>query len=534
MKNMRNDIPAYRMPKFAKQLAMLKTFRHASLVVAVAIGLFALAVSTTFAGNPSFGIFNQCSNDTALPQTTTCTGGWINGNLQHTNSVYLEGDSVPQRFTLTGLDPNTAYTVTIGWDIINSGKHAYDYLTTFNKTITGADACTGILSAGVCAVPKTAAIPSPDYLTACNAGTQVPPQRYDGPLPPFTGTDFKFTYWGDATLTAPGPYSVTTCPTASGSVTNSLTLTITTGATGGDVLIAYGAHIASSGAWGAGNSAGNISGSSYHNRIMSCSGNVNGCGSRDNQLQADAVVPAPNLTTQVYFRSPNGDPFIAPAPTSGSISQNTKIFDRVSISGQSANGSVGGTVTGTVSYFVCGPTTIVTPCTASPGPGVTALGSSAVSVVPPATNTYNSSDYTPTADGIYCFRAVFVSSGTNYASLTSTVTTGECVAVNTPTSSYLSTFKVRSVAPGTKVTWKTVNETNVMGFNVLRSGKANGSFKQVNGELVWSKNPGQLVGNSYSFRDKTAKPGRTYYYKIEVVGPSGTLETSDAKRVIIP
>jgi hypothetical protein len=495
--------------------------RHGGLVVSVLCGLLILGVSTAYA---AAGIsFDQCANGTATPQGTTCVGGWINGNLQHNNSTYFEGDSVPQRATITGLSPNTTYSVTLGWSIIQGGKHSYDFLTSYNRTITGADACTG--TGANCSSVTTIPIPDPGYLLACSTG-QVSPQLYSGAYPPFSGQ--VFTFFGDVASASAGTYTITTCPTASGNVHNAITVTFTTGSTGGTVVLTYGTHVASAGNWGYGNSASQISGSPYHATIDACV-NIGGCGSQDNQLQGAAVAPPPNLTTQVYYRTSSG---IAPAPdpTSGAISQGTHFFDRATISGQSASGDFGGTVNGTLTFYVC-QTSTVTPCVS----GGTLVSSTTVSVTPPATGTYDSSDVIPTSDGIYCFRAEFISSGTNYSNFIATSTAGECIRVSTPTALYLSSFKANGRAIGAKLKWTTANEMLVLGFNVWRSTTRDGVYTQVNPTMINAKHVGDpTMGDKYVYKDKSAKAGKTYFYKLEVVGTNGTLEWSDIKRVRIP
>ena len=60
------------------------------------------------------------------------------------NSHYREGDSVPFRATLTGLDTTaTSHTLVIQYDTLQSDKHAYDYLTSYNRTEGTANANTG-------------------------------------------------------------------------------------------------------------------------------------------------------------------------------------------------------------------------------------------------------------------------------------------------------------------------------------------------------------------------------------------------------
>src|SRR5262249_41880220 len=71
------------------------------------------------------------------------TASWVNGNLGSSKSSYIEGDNIPYRLTfsnLTGVGPDstaTKHTVTIQWDTTKSGKHALDYLTTYNFATSG-------------------------------------------------------------------------------------------------------------------------------------------------------------------------------------------------------------------------------------------------------------------------------------------------------------------------------------------------------------------------------------------------------------
>src|SRR4029079_12788715 len=72
---------------------------------------------------------------------------WTNGNLQSNNSTYFEGDATPQRLWLDGLTPGETDTITFDYGTTKQGKHAYDYLTTFDKSetwITVPDRCDGI------------------------------------------------------------------------------------------------------------------------------------------------------------------------------------------------------------------------------------------------------------------------------------------------------------------------------------------------------------------------------------------------------
>ena len=52
--------------------------------------------------------------------------GWENGNQNGQKSHYNEGESIPYRLLLTNLTAGATYTVTLGYDITHSSKHAID------------------------------------------------------------------------------------------------------------------------------------------------------------------------------------------------------------------------------------------------------------------------------------------------------------------------------------------------------------------------------------------------------------------------
>lgn len=61
----------------------------------------------------------------------SCTN-WVNGNAGAQNSHYIEGWSVPYRCKMTDLPLNTSITITFGYDIKHSDRHALDYLTHYD------------------------------------------------------------------------------------------------------------------------------------------------------------------------------------------------------------------------------------------------------------------------------------------------------------------------------------------------------------------------------------------------------------------
>src|SRR5260221_10624272 len=117
-----------------------------ALLALTLMAVFALPGLARAAGPASN--LDQCRNG-AFTAQVVCTGGaWQNGDLGATNSHYREGDSVPFRTQLTNLTAGDSYTVSLNYDPLQSGGHAYDYLTSYKATETTADATPGIAGLG--------------------------------------------------------------------------------------------------------------------------------------------------------------------------------------------------------------------------------------------------------------------------------------------------------------------------------------------------------------------------------------------------
>ena len=69
---------------------------------------------------------------------------------------------------------------------------------------------------------------------------------------------------------------------------------------------------------------------------------------------------------------------------------------------------------------------------------------------------------------------------------------------------------------GIRLSWQTANESDNMGFNVLRSRTENGSYEKINSEMIPPRGDGK-----YSWLDESARSGERYYYKIEDLSRSG-------------
>ena len=95
----------------------------------------------------------------------------------------------------------------------------------------------------------------------------------------------------------------------------------------------------------------------------------------------------------------------------------------------------------------------------------------------------------------------------------------------------LSKFRPERLETGeVLIRWVTESELNNAGFNILRTEKKEGVFKQVNPELIQGQ--GTTSGRSaYKWTDTTAKPNVVYYYQIQDVSLDGQVQTLRISRL---
>lgn len=239
---------------------------------------------------------DQCANlDTVCDATHP--EQWQHGNLTHNDSLYYEGASVPYRAVLSDLTIGATYAVTIEWDTTQSGKHALDYLTSFDRSVPGADPCAGY----TCGASTQLAIPADPNVTA--AGVVETANRF------FTAYGATFPAGGSTVensgnlcgtstcLIAANPSAHVRSGTYSGTSQTSITVHVT--AASDRVILAWGGHIAERADWGMAAAAVSISGSPYHMRLidLTCSDSTNcGAGNQDRALSNLAVVYPASLT----------------------------------------------------------------------------------------------------------------------------------------------------------------------------------------------------------------------------------------------
>ena len=79
---------------------------------------------------------------------------------------------------------------------------------------------------------------------------------------------------------------------------------------------------------------------------------------------------------------------------------------------------------------------------------------------------------------------------------------------------------------GATVTWETASEVNTAGFNLYRSDNPDGPWEKINDQLI-PPSDDPVSGGKYKFVDKSAEPGKTYYYQLEEVELSGNATRFD-------
>ena len=255
---------------------------------------------------------DQCANG-ARGTSPTCVGNWQNGNVNAQNSQWIEGQSLAYRATFTGT-PGTAGDLTIEYDTTKSGKHALDYLTTYNQdllngtTLGYVHPCDG-KSATVCDEGNTAQVQIPTDPTRVTSGPDHIGGTSDDITQPvgfitvFAGTGVALTTPTiDPTYVYGGDFA--------GDSTNFITVHFTFPSTG-SVVISWGGHIARRLNWGADMAAINVSGSPYHTV-------VNG-GSNCSMKVAGIIFPA----TVTIIKLVNNDPTLHPV---GELYRSTFVF----------------------------------------------------------------------------------------------------------------------------------------------------------------------------------------------------------------
>lgn len=254
---------------------MRNLFTPRAAALMIGIMLIALNISAQKIDNEA-ATLEQCRNGGTAPGVGCLSPGgatgWVTGNAGSSNSHWAENQFLPYRMLFSGLTVGGSNTVTIGYDITKNGPHAIDYLGTYNYTETNANPCASVAGCTLGSPTSTYAIP-PDTVTVTskiNPNTGNPVVEIPG----------QFTMWGGTiTGVAYQPYA--------GGEERQITVTFTSNVS--NPVLAWGGHVGWAGDWGIGNSAGGVSGSPYHMRLIELNGSG---GNQDRSLSADAVTPS--------------------------------------------------------------------------------------------------------------------------------------------------------------------------------------------------------------------------------------------------
>ena len=292
---------------------------------------------------PAIGTaIEQCAN--RLGGTTSsinnCAGvGWVTGNLNVNNSLYRQGDFVPFRTKIDKLVAGRTYKLEIGYDAVESGLHAYDYLGSYDASaFPGQEIvpCYGVANTGGSHACGAGPPPNPDPPSTLPVPTDTDTTFPDGSHPPLLPGNFSA--WGarleDAAYVNASPIG----PDTPGTVKRFLQITFE--ADGTNAVLAWGGHIASVLEWGPGRTYTSVhAGAPFHMRlptqICEVGGECTTTGNQDLSMHTTALAATPGLTTQV-------------SPQSATTDQT--VIDTATLTGVA-----GKLVTGAVQFFVCGP-----------------------------------------------------------------------------------------------------------------------------------------------------------------------------------
>jgi hypothetical protein len=317
------------------------------------IALVALGVLTAAAAHAASASIEQVRNGQAT-ETSTPTPSYGTGNAGASNSHYLESHSISYRAVLDGLPTDgTVIELIIGYDVKRSGSYALDYLTHYQRLLPHVlfkhrdpevfNPLDGV--SGVPATFTTAPIPIPTRSISVDPdGSLSDPaalqpttsaaalSEAERMMTLFGGTLIDVSYVNEADVSL-----------ALKSSESQVKVRFTT--TNPKVVLAWGGHIASRWDWGFNadqtpRSAGGISGSSYHMRLIGW--NLGSIGSQDRSMSTDAVFPVPKCGVTNTGPFCAGSTNIHVAPT-GMESYEWQLFDNTAgatIVGSSTGGSV--------------------------------------------------------------------------------------------------------------------------------------------------------------------------------------------------
>ena len=223
-----------------------------------------------------------------LEQWADSAHEWQTGNLNSSNSAYVEGDSVPFRLKITVPSGQRGSTikVRVKYEYKEGAVNAYDFLTSFDRSRT----------------PDSPPSGTPSDARTIPLDPSDPPQGFQ------IAGQFKL-YGG--TFTA-DPSSLLVNPCGCDPDEKGYELTIKLGASSSYVYLTWGGHLASAANWGAGKGASSFPGASFHMGFAKFSDSQCSA-SQDRSIQVSGLCPTAT-PTRTPTRTPTATP-ITPTPT---------------------------------------------------------------------------------------------------------------------------------------------------------------------------------------------------------------------------
>ena len=71
------------------------------------------------------------------------------------------------------------------------------------------------------------------------------------------------------------------------------------------------------------------------------------------------------------------------------------------------------------------------------------------------------------------------------------------------------------------LTWATLNEVDLLGFNLERAQSQNGPWTKLNATIIAAQNPGSTQGNVYQWTDPNLSDGH-YWYRLDWIEIAGS------------
>ncbi|MCX7669080.1 MAG: hypothetical protein N2439_03285, partial [Anaerolineae bacterium] len=102
------------------------------------------------------------------------------------------------------------------------------------------------------------------------------------------------------------------------------------------------------------------------------------------------------------------------------------------------------------------------------------------------------------------------------------------VRIYRPTGLTVADFQATAAGGQVMLAWRTANEAQILGFNILRR-TGNGPWQTLNEEILVAEHAGSNQGTAYSYTDRPL-PGE-YTYALEVIQLDGSRTSGNAVTV---